>query len=279
MEKKTRFPVVVNDFIAGSFAGCASILAGHPIDTLKVRLQSSNIYKGGIDCFYQILSKEGIFALFRGIYPPLITVSFMSAAVFSTYGCTLKYMKGQKETASYSDIFISGGSSGVTAAIILCPSELIKIQQQADSKLRIWDCILNSTKSHGVQSLFRGFWPTLYRETPAYAVYFTTYQFLIVKMQIYSKLDSLSISFLSGALAGVCSWLVIYPIDVIKTNMQLRSASSNEISTMSMIRHLTTKYGWRFLFRGLNVTIFRALPVNAVVFPSYDFTIRILESL
>ena len=34
------------DFVAGSIAGCAGQLVGHPLDSIKVRLQSQSLVKG-----------------------------------------------------------------------------------------------------------------------------------------------------------------------------------------------------------------------------------------
>lgn len=69
-------------FLAGGFAGIATVLAGHPFDTLKVRLQTSNNYKGLADCFRQTIAKDGLTALYRGMTAPLIGVTPMFALSF-----------------------------------------------------------------------------------------------------------------------------------------------------------------------------------------------------
>jgi len=56
---------------AGTVAGIAVCLVGHPFDTLKVRLQTqpidNPIYSGLVDCVYKTLKWEGISGLYKGV--------------------------------------------------------------------------------------------------------------------------------------------------------------------------------------------------------------------
>lgn len=54
----------------------------HPFDTLKVRLQTSNNYKGLVDCFKQTVAKEGLLGLYKGMASPLVGVTPMFALSF-----------------------------------------------------------------------------------------------------------------------------------------------------------------------------------------------------
>jgi solute carrier family 25 carnitine/acylcarnitine transporter 20/29 len=44
-------------------------------------------------------------------------------------------------------------------------------------------------------------------------------------------------------------------------------------------REIVRKEGVSALFRGLNITIIRAFPVNAIVFPVYEFCLMKLAAL
>lgn len=48
------------DFVAGTVAGIAITIVGHPFDTVKVRLQTSTAFRGGIDCLMRTIRKEGV---------------------------------------------------------------------------------------------------------------------------------------------------------------------------------------------------------------------------
>ncbi|EPB68254.1 hypothetical protein ANCCEY_12660 [Ancylostoma ceylanicum] len=58
------------DFFAGCLGGAAGVLAGHPLDTIKVRLQTQNsaskLYRGTWHCFKMIIQKEGVHGLYKG---------------------------------------------------------------------------------------------------------------------------------------------------------------------------------------------------------------------
>lgn len=60
------------NLIAGSCAGCASLLACHPLDTVRTRLQTTggSQFSGAIDCFVKTVRGEGALALYKGMAFP-----------------------------------------------------------------------------------------------------------------------------------------------------------------------------------------------------------------
>jgi hypothetical protein len=71
----------IKSFLSGGFAGIASVLVGHPFYTLKVRLQTSDQYKGLADCFRQTIKREGPRGLYKGMTSPLIGVTPSTASL------------------------------------------------------------------------------------------------------------------------------------------------------------------------------------------------------
>jgi hypothetical protein len=75
------------DVGAGTVAGVAVCLVGHPFDTLKVRLQTQSIrnpvYSGTWDCFTKTVKWEGISGLYKGVGSPLVGQMFFRAVMFS----------------------------------------------------------------------------------------------------------------------------------------------------------------------------------------------------
>lgn len=72
----------VKDFVAGCAGGVLQVLSGHPLDTLKVRLQTQSAggpqFTGMMDCFSKTVASEGVC-----IPSPLASMShlYRSAAV------------------------------------------------------------------------------------------------------------------------------------------------------------------------------------------------------
>lgn len=56
----------IKEFLAGGFGGCCLVLSGHPLDTIKVRLQTmpdvkpgqAPLYNGTMDCAKKIVANE-----------------------------------------------------------------------------------------------------------------------------------------------------------------------------------------------------------------------------
>ncbi|KAK9688496.1 carnitine transporter, partial [Basidiobolus ranarum] len=47
----------VKSFLSGGFGGICLVAAGHPLDLIKVRLQTSNTYSGIADCFKKTIAR------------------------------------------------------------------------------------------------------------------------------------------------------------------------------------------------------------------------------
>lgn len=79
----------------------------------------------------------------------------------------------------------------------------------------------------------------------------------------------------AGALAGICGWLVIYPLDVIKSRLQADALAPGHNKYTGMTDCFRVSYGQggiRSLYSGLGFTLLRAVPVASVILPCYDAT-------
>ncbi|KJE97973.1 carnitine/acylcarnitine carrier protein [Capsaspora owczarzaki ATCC 30864] len=138
---------VGKDFIAGTFAGCAGILTGHPFDTIKVRLQTQTHtpgtqlrYSGTIHCFVKIVREEKIRGLYKGMASPMAGVALINAMLFGVYGNSVRLLEGSGSAEparrpSIQTVFIAGAASGLVNSFASCPIELVKtrLQIQMDS--------------------------------------------------------------------------------------------------------------------------------------------------
>jgi len=93
----------------------------------------------------------------------------------------------------------------------LVPIEVLKIRAQNN----------RSRKLLSYRGLFRGFWPTFWRDVPPLGIYFYTYEYLKSRLRGTEKTDKFSSRLLSGGVAGTVCWLVAFPMDVIKTRMMV----------------------------------------------------------
>ena len=277
-----QFPIMLNEFISGGVAGCVSIVAGQPFDTIKVRLQTSSQYTGPWHCLTDILKCEGYAGLFRGLMPPLVTATASNAIIFLCHNHTLGIIRSDsQQDHKYTDLFLSGSACGLISSVIQCPTELIKIRLQLysrDAFSGTWDCLLKTYKLGGIPGLFQGMNTTLGREVPAFGMYFYSQKIAEDYLNTFHLNPYLS-SCIAGGFAGTCSWSCTYPIDLAKTEIQMAAyqSSKKHRSFVNVIRRIIKNHGVSYLYRGLGTTIFRSLPVNAVLFPVYKFCSEFLR--
>jgi solute carrier family 25 carnitine/acylcarnitine transporter 20/29 len=233
-------------------------------------------YKGPVDCFQKIVKQEGFSKLFSGMLPPLATSSIVNAIIFSTYGYLNKLLTVGDEKPSISTIYISGCVAGFTQTFIACPCELVKIklQEKTEGKQSMRKVIKNIFRSQGFRGFFRGYESTFYRDTPAFGAYFLSYSMMMERLE--QPLGSVMAAFISGGAAGAVSWGIIYPMDIVKSKIQMSSFDVPVKSTYAMIRDIYSAHGIKALYRGCGTTIIRSFPVNAVLFPVYETCVLLL---
>mmetsp|Transcript_46829 Transcript_46829/g.69643 ORF Transcript_46829/g.69643 Transcript_46829/m.69643 type:complete len:314 (-) Transcript_46829:1333-2274(-) len=281
-----------HDLIAGGVAGCASVVVGHPFDTIKVRLQTGS---GSANLSSVSSSFGGISSLFRGMAAPLSTAAVVNALIFSAYGTSSRVwdkIVGPTpvgyEHDPWQKAFVCGSFAGFVQSMVICPMEHLKCRLQvqhgkgsADNLFKgPTDAAKSIFRSHGIRGLYRGYVVTMWREIPAFGAYFSVYD--IVKDRCSSWLaerageESTSHTWIASAFAGgvtgSVTWFLIYPMDIIKTRIQTAPLDA-PVQMVNMGVTLVRKHGWRYMFRGLGITLIRAFPVNGIIFPVYEFTL------
>ncbi|XP_046387559.1 mitochondrial basic amino acids transporter-like [Ischnura elegans] len=291
------------DFAAGCLGGCAGVLVGHPLDTIKVRLQTQDFrnpqYKGTYDCFKTILRTEKVAGLYKGMSSPMAGVAFVNAIVFGVYGNVQRKLPNPDAVSSH---FVAGASAGFAQSFICSPMELAKTrlqlqgQGQTNSPYGIassasgpravlryknpLDCLVQVAKKEGWRrGVFRGLGMTLTREIPGCGTYFLSYEMLTRGVNTWSGSKELSTfqMAMAGGIAGTISWVLTYPVDVLKSRLQADGVDGvrRYEGVADCLRKSIKEEGRGFLVRGLNSTIIRAFPVNAACFTVVTWVFRL----
>ncbi|KAG6425913.1 hypothetical protein SASPL_110122 [Salvia splendens] len=268
------------EFVAGGAGGTAGVLAGYPLDTLRIRQQNS----AGESAFTLLRSavvKEGPCSLYRGMFAPLASVTFQNAIAFQTYATLSRAIDGDGEKPpSFGSVALGGIGTGATQSLLLSPVELLKIRLQLDNKAGTLrgpkDVARSIIRSEGWCGIYRGLGITVLRDAPSHGVYFWTYEY--VREQLHpgcrkSGDETLRTMMVAGGLAGVASWVCCYPLDVIKTRMQAQSSSSYT-GMVDCFATSVRREGYSVLWRGLGTAVARAFVVNGAVFAAYETALR-----
>ena len=217
-----------NTFLAGFLTGSIQTIIGHPLDTLKVLLQTNN--KNNIK----------FTGLYNGLKYPLLTQSCVSSVLFGSFNYFKNYNLNNLN---------AGICSGFLTGFILTPIEFLKIKEQTNNKIIFKKLNYN---------LFTGLKPTIVRECIGNGIYF--YSYYELKKNNYSTI-------FSGGMAGCLSWLFSYPLDVIKSRIQVDSSLS-----------INKAYHMGNLFKGLTPCLLRATLINGVGFYCLENIKKILDN-
>ncbi|KAF8541270.1 mitochondrial carrier domain-containing protein [Trichophaea hybrida] len=264
----------VRSFVAGGVGGVCAVITGHPFDLVKVRLQTAEkgVYKGALDVVKQTIAREGpIRGLYAGISAPLYGVTPMFAVSFWGYDVgknLVRKFSHVDEKAGYSiaQISAAGFFSAIPMTLITAPFERIKIMLQLQGQQKgppkyssSFDVARQLYKTGGIQNVFRGAGATLARDGPGSAAYFATYEYLKRRLSPEDgKLSLAAVSFAGGS-AGVAMWILVFPVDTVKSRLQ----GSTE----------KTSVGKGF-FPGVGPAMLRSFPANAATFVGLELTYK-----
>ncbi|XP_015117554.1 mitochondrial basic amino acids transporter [Diachasma alloeum] len=266
------------DFAAGCFGGCAGLVVGYPLDTIKVHIQTQDgrnpRFRGTWHCFRSILATESITGFYRGMTSPMAGVAFINALIFGAYGEAQRHSSNPDDLSTH---FLAGAAAGLAQSPVAAPLELAKTRMQLQSTgshrySGPIQCLRDIYRRAGLAGVFRGLGITALREAPSYGIYFLTYESLT---RTESTVPTSTVTMLiAGGLAGTASWVFTYPIDVIKSRLQA-DLHQRYLGSIDCLKKSIRDEGVSCLFRGLNSTIIRAFPTNAATFAVVHWTFRL----
>jgi len=270
---------VIKDLIAGLFGGIASTLSGHPLDTVRVRVQVLN--EKPLVCIKNIVRKEGLRALYKGVNSPLITSPIITAIMFGTFE-TCKRLQGfhTADEMTFQQVFLAGAMTGVVFGFGITPIDLIKCRLQMEgtgkrtNSTGAFQMARNILRAEGYKGLFRGLGATLLRDIPACAVQLGSYE-AYKKIFKSRKMDHALASFLSGGLCTFSCWMVSYPMDVVKTKLQVKQGKRGGIRETA--KGIWKTQGLMGFWRGITPTLARSLIAGSCNFFAFESAKKLLE--
>ncbi|XP_032255234.1 mitochondrial ornithine transporter 2 [Phoca vitulina] len=285
------------DLTAGAVGGTACVLTGQPFDTVKVKMQTfPGLYKGLTDCCLKTYSQVGLRGFYKGTGPALMAYVAENSVLFMCYGFCQELVRkvvGLDTQARLSDLqtAAAGSFASAFAALALCPTELVKCRLQtmyememsgkiAKRQNTIWSVVKSILRKEGPLGFYQGLSSTLLQEVPGYFFFFGGYELsrsFFASGRSKDELGPVPLM-LSGGIAGICLWLVIYPVDCIKSRIQVLSMSGKQAGFLGTLISIVKNEGTAALYSGLTATMIRAFPANGSLFLAYEYSRRMMMS-
>jgi len=273
----------VRDAVSGGVGSLCLVAFGAPFDTIKVIAQTS-ASTSPLVALRRVVALSGFRALWRGAGPALASALIENIVVFSALGAlhrVAKEIRGPDASPlSFSGHALLGSVAGIFSATAICPAEIIKCRLQSaaggggggvGTRLSAISLTFSLIKEGG---LFRGLSPLLARDVPFNGIMFSVQDSVAVGLT--KPLVAMGASgegirqALAGGCAGAVAWTLVYPLDVIKSRVQVnndlpsRSSSSSTRNGLAAAFNAVRREG--ALFRGLSAAIMRAFVANGALF-------------
>ena len=300
--QRTIYMTYLSSEIVGSVtAACASTIVGHPLDTIKVQLQTNPQLTSSLQAVRHIFHRtsHNQWILFRGISYPLANQILMNSVMFSVFS------KVQSSSTLWgaSDVVGSLGAglaSGVATAFVSTPTDYFKIQAQlatnettggSSVRTTLQQFIKQTTHTHGSRlygfvRLYRGHGANLWREGIFTVVYLSGYDRILYSLRRQDTESSnhetiqpnyrhiVAVSSLTGALA----WIASYPFDSMKSIIQAEVSGGRDMTMRRiLVDRWKTNGGIMSLFRGCGASTFRAMLVTSVRMVMYEWTTSLVN--
>ncbi|XP_055607897.1 mitochondrial thiamine pyrophosphate carrier-like [Uranotaenia lowii] len=294
--------------LCGGLTGCITRFVCQPLDVLKIRLQlqaepistysAVSKYRSvphAIACIYK---EEGLLAFWKGHNPAQVLSLLYGVAQFSFYERfngllrEVPYFEEHNRTRN----FFCGAVSGTYAALVIMPLDVIRTRMVAQDSGRgyrnAFHAISEISRKEGVRGLYRGLGPAILQVAPLTGGQFMFYNMFGSVYRSFATLPDNSqlpptALLVCGALAGLSTKLIVYPLDLAKKRLQIQGFAKDRQTfgkhfvckgIFQCLFAVTTNEGFRSLYKGLIPTLLKAGATSAMYFPIYDMLLRFLNT-
>lgn len=246
--------------------------------------------KGTFEGLKYIVENEGAHQLWRGLSPTLMMAVPATIIYFVGYESIRNQINSLSPTKNQSFApLLAGASARAIAASIISPLELVRTNMQhlgpEGTGRNVIRQVTEACRKNGISVLFKGLVPTLWRDVPFSAIYWSTYEAARSRMKLALQrrfrfegsgpAAEFSVSFMAGAFSGALAAAATTPFDVAKTRTQIQISSTGKNTKrptmLSQLRQIWQTEGIAGLTCGLTPRVLKVAPACAIMIGSYEF--------
>lgn len=243
---------LVSKMIIAAFAGMGAATVCHPLDVIRVQMQTGGAdYKGPVDCASQIVKRDGVKkGLYAGISAAYLRQWLYGSCRVGIYSFLLEQaqLKNIANGVDKNQILLTtkllmGMTSGGIGSFVGTPSELALVRMSNDSKLPenekrnykgVSDCVSRIANEEGLLALWTGAKVTVVRAMllSACALAFTSeIKLRLTGTGIFGEdgqlFHGIPLLFCAITTSSFIANIVSNPFDVVKSRMQNQKADKD----------------------------------------------------
>ncbi|KAJ1832244.1 Mitochondrial dicarboxylate transporter [Coemansia sp. RSA 2706] len=255
----------------------------HPIDLIKVHLQTSTRRTRALRTMRAIVHETGVLGLYSGLSAALLRQGTYTMTRFAVYDLAKAKLASEGRPPTGAQLAAATLLSGVAGGVVGNPAEILNVRMQNDQALpahrrrnyrNAAHGLVVMLRSEGVRALAIGLAPSLVRATLATASQFVSYDLLKARLLRAGYPDSVSVHFAASFAAGLVATTVCSPADVIKSRVMAslrRSGSARRVPGMwQTARDIWRAEGLHAFFKGWVPAYMRLCPQLVITFVIYE---------
>ncbi|KAJ2462259.1 hypothetical protein GGI03_004585 [Coemansia sp. RSA 2337] len=236
-QRKTVGSVALSAGLSGSISGAVIAILCCPLELIKVQMQLA-----------RLLNRD-------------LTSSDTATAASKPVGALVSTPAGTLQ---------GGGAAIATRQLRNAPAA----PPWAASNLSV---LREIVRRRGPSGMYYGIGLHIVRDSSGTAIYFASYETVKETLRRLTGSDTTGplTHMLAGGTCGVVSWLLIFPVDLIKSTMQSQvlkpKGAKTFASSLQCLRDIHSRLGLAGLYRGISVSLIRAFPIHGLNFVVYEW--------
>lgn len=286
---------------AGAAAGAIAATFVCPLDVIKTRLQvrglpetSGSGHKGSIiiTSLRDIMKREGVKGMYRGLSPTLVALLPNWAVYFTVYGHAKGLLPSNEDgSLTFGANMIAASGAGAITAIITNPLWVVKTRLQTQGMRpdvipykSIPSAFRRIIHEEGFRGMYSGLLPSLAGISHV-AIQFPAYE----KLKHYfaekenTTIDKLSPGYvaIASSLSKVIASVMTYPHEVVRSRLQEQGQSQNHemryMGVTDCVNKVFQKEGIPGFYRGCATNLLRTVPSAVITFTSFEMMHRFMK--
>uniref|UniRef100_D3TMG5 Mitochondrial oxoglutarate/malate carrier protein n=1 Tax=Glossina morsitans morsitans TaxID=37546 RepID=D3TMG5_GLOMM len=254
----------------GGLASAGAACCTHPLDLIKVTLQTQQSKLSAVQITIKILREQGITALYNGLSASILRQLTYSMTRFGIY----ESGKSIVPTDTFTGKVILAALSGTAGGIVGTPADMVNVRMQNDVKLppeqrrnykNAVDGLIKVYRNEGFVRLFSGATTATSRGvlmTVGQIAFYDQIKSMLLKTDYFE--DDTFTHFTASLAAGAIATTLTQPLDVLKTRSM--NAKPGEFEGLWHIVKYTARLGPLGFFKGYIPAFVRLGPHTIITF-------------